>query len=277
MAKKTVEYTPKKGKAPIGVIAGIILALILLALSLTTVPVGATGVVKTLGAIRGKTLSSGVHFKIPLIQTVVDVNNQIQKLEVPANAVSKDMQAVDATIAINYNVAPASSISIVRDIGVHVYENGILAPAVQECVKSITAKYTAEGLITERAKVGNEISAALEGKVSEYGILIQAFNIVNFEFSEEFNRAIEAKQVAQQNLIKTKTEQEQMVVKAEANAKAAEANARAKLTEATAEAEANLKIAASITPTLVEYLKMQKWNGALPTVSGGDAIVDLRP
>ena len=265
----------KPGKTALAIVIGILLFIALLS-SFTLVPVGATGVVKTLGAISGKTFPSGLHFKLPFFQSVEHVNNQVQILQVDASAVSKDLQAVSTKIAINYSVSPGESIAVVQDIGVDLYEDKILSPAVQECVKSVTAKYTAEGLITERAKVGTEIADALKSKVTPY-ITVQAFNIVNFDFSAEFNRAIEEKQVAEQNLIRTKTEQEQIVVIAEAAAKAAEANAKARLTEAGAEAEANAKISASLTPELVEYMKIQQWNGVLPQVSGGDAIIDLRP
>jgi regulator of protease activity HflC (stomatin/prohibitin superfamily) len=204
------------------------------------------------------------------------VSNKIQKLQVEASAVSKDLQAISSTIAVNYKVTPTASIDIVRNIGANQYQDNILAPAVQECVKSATAKYTAEGLITDRAKVGIEISQGLEGKVAEYGIIIAEFNIVDFDFSDEFNHAIEAKQVAQQNLMKVRTEQEQLVVKAEAAASAAKANAEAILTQAQAQAQANQLLNASLTNNLVEYEKIKKWNGVLPQVSGGNAIIDMR-
>ncbi len=266
-----------KSNAPKVIAALIAVAVvILLATSLAFVPVGATGVVKTFGAPTGKTLTNGLHFKAPIIQSVENVDNKIMKLQVDASAVSKDLQAVSSVIAVNYKVNPAASVDLVRNIGAKLYEDKLLFPAVQESVKSVTAKYTAEGLIIERAKVGAEISAGLEEKVSPYGIIVMEFNIVNFDFSEAFNRAIEEKQVAQQELIRVRTEQEQLVVKAEAAAKAAEANARAILVEAKAQAEANAKIAASLTANLVEYEKVQKWDGKMPQVSGGSAIVDFR-
>ena len=255
-------------------VAGL-LALLFLC-SLTQVPVGATGVVKTLGAVSGKTLSSGVRFRVPFFQSVVDVDNQIQKLEVNADAVSKDMQAVSARVAVNFKVLPAASVGIVKEIGADAYRDSILAPAVQECVKATTAQFTAEELISARARVGADIAAAIEAKVADYGINVQAFNIVNFDFSDEFNAAIEAKQVAQQELIRAKTEQEQLVVKAEAAAKAAAAEAEAILVKAQAQAEANRKLAESLTDALVEYEKIKKWDGALPKASGGSAIVDFR-
>ena len=265
-----------RSKKTVLAVAGGIFAFILVLSCFTIVPVGSTGVVKNLGNPSGKTLANGLRFKVPFVQTVETVNNQIQMFKVEANAVSKDLQAVSSVIAVNYRINPADSVDIVRNIGAVFYEGNILSPAVQECVKSVTAKYTAEGLITERVKVGAEIARGLEEKVSSQGIEVQGFNIVNFEFSAAFNSAIEEKQVAQQELIRVKTEAEQQVVKAEAAAKAAEANARAILVQAEAQAEANAKLAASLTSALVEYEKIQKWDGKLPQVSGGDAIVDIR-
>jgi regulator of protease activity HflC (stomatin/prohibitin superfamily) len=265
----------KKKTAVLGAVVAV-LALVFVLGCFTVVPVGSTGVVKVFGAPSGNVLSNGLRIKVPFVQSVEMVDNKIQKLEVSARAVSSDLQDVSSVIAVNYRVTPAASVSIVRDIGALLYVDKILSPAVQESVKSATAKYTAEGLITERAKVGAEIAQSLEDKVSSYGIVVQEFNIVNFDFSEAFSRAIEEKQVAQQDLIRVRTEQEQLVVKAEAAAKAAEAEAQAILVKAEAQAEANRKLAESLTPNLVEYEKLQKWDGKLPQVSGGSAIVDFR-
>jgi len=265
----------KKKNTALAVVAGIF-ALILVLSCFTVVPVGATGVVRTLGEVRGTTLGEGLRLKIPFIQSVVMVNNQLQILQVKAGAVSKDLQEVKSDIAVNYCVGPTNSVYIVKKVGVYAYVDTIMKPALQESVKAVTAKYTAEGLITERAKVGAEIAEGLEEKVSAHGIIILGFNIENFEFSPEFNKAIEAKQVAQQELIRVETEQKQIVVKAEAAAKAAEAEAQAILVKAEAQAEANRKLAASLTAVLVEYEKVQKWDGVLPRVSGGSAIVDFR-
>ena len=155
-----------------------------------------------------------------------------------------------------------------------------MLPAVKESVKAVTAKYTAEQLITKRNQVGDEIKDALESKVNEYGIIIEKFNIVNFDFSEEFNAAIEAKQVAEQNLIKTQTEQQQEIViaQAEAKKKVIAANAEAEATEkkAKAQANANNMLTKSLSDRLIEYQKIQKWNGELPKATGGNSIIDIR-
>ena len=253
-----------------------ILLILTLCSSLTKVDTGCTGVVKTFGAPTGKVLNNGLHFKIPWVQSVEEVDTQIIKVQEDANAVSKDLQSVNTTIAVNYQINPSSAVAVVQKIGAKFLESEIVVPAIQESVKAVTAKYTAEELIASRASVSQEMSAALGAKIKEYGVAVQGFNVINFSFSEEFNRAIESKQVAQQNLIRIRTEQEELVVKAEAQAKAAEANAKAVLVAAEAQAEANQKLAESITPNLVEYEKIKKWDGKLPTVSGGDAIVDIR-
>lgn len=267
---------PKKLIFPILIVA---LIVFIAASAVTIVPAGNTGVVLTLGKVNSNIMSEGLNFKIPFVQSVKIINNKIQVIEIEANAVSKDLQTVSSSIAVNYRVGYESSATIYKNIGSN-YENVILLPAVKESVKAITAKYTAEQLITKRNQVGDEIKEALESKVNEYGVVIEKFNIVNFDFSAEFNAAIEAKQVAEQNLIKTKTEQEQEIVVAEAQAKKkiieAKAEAEATKKKAQAQAEANRVITKSLSDDLIEYEKIQKWNGELPLATGGDPIIDIR-
>lgn len=234
----------------------------------------------TLGKVSDNVMQEGLHFKVPFVQNVAIISNKIQKQEVQANAVSKDLQTVESEIAVNYRVGLDSSANIYKNIGER-YEEIVLLPAVQESMKSVSAKYTAEELITLRAQVGEEIKSSLEEKVSEYGIVIEKFSIVNFDFSEEFNEAIEAKQVAEQNLIKTKTEQEQAIVIAEAEAQkkliAAQAEADAITAKAQAQADANKLLAESLNDNVVEYEKIQKWDGKLPTVTGSGALISFDP
>lgn len=255
-----------------------VLVLAVLGSAFVVVPAGSSGVVVTLGKVSDKPLKEGLHMKLPLLQTVEVVSNKIQKIEVDAPAVSKDLQSISSNIAVNFRVGSQSASFIYQNIG-RDYQTIMLLPAVQESMKSVTAKYTAEELITERAQVSQEVKSTLEDKVNSYGMVIEKFNIVNFEFSEEFNNAIEAKQVAEQNLIKTKTEQEQALVIAEAEAKkqviAAEAEAEAILKKADAQAEANRKVAESLNDKLIEYAKVEKWDGELPVATGGNTFLDV--
>ena len=275
--QKDPNATRKVGRF-IGFGALTLVLVIVLASSFVVVPAGHSGVVLTLGRVSDNVMTEGFHFKIPFVQQVENVSNKIQKNEVEAAAVSKDLQTVSSNVAVNYRVSNASSASIYQNIG-RAYEDVVLLPAVQESMKSVSAKYTAEELITKREAVSQEIKDTLESKVNEYGIIIEKFNIVNFDFSAEFNAAIEAKQVAEQNLLKTKTEQEQALViaKTEAEKKVLEAEAQAEAirVQAEAQAEANRLLTASLSETLVEYEKVQKWDGKLPVVSDGNAIVDI--
>lgn len=249
-------------------------ALILACTSFTIVPAGHTGVVMTLGKVSEKSMQEGFHLKMPFIQSVEIMSNKIQVYETDASAVSKDLQTVRSTIAVNYRISTDSSSDIYKNIGVD-YKTVLITPIVQECMKSVTAQYTAEQLITERAAVGDEIKEALDAKLNDYGIYIEKFNIVNFDFTEEFNNAIEAKQVAEQNLIKTQTEQQQAIVVAEADAKqkviAANAEAEAILAEAQAQADANRLLEESLSEKVLAYEQITKWNGVMPKVTGSDS------
>jgi len=279
---KNNEAVPSR--SPVKLVFVLIAAVALAIIGLTcfvVVPAGHSGVVVTMGRVSERVLPEGFHLKVPMVQTVEKVSNKIQVETVEAAAaVSKDLQAVTSNIAVNYRIAPDASARLVKNIG-RDYRSIILLPAAQESMKSVSAKYTAEELITLRAQVGQAIKESLEEKVSEYGVIIEKFNIVNFDFSAEFNNAIEAKQVAEQNLIKTKTEQEQAIVIAQAEAKKriieAEAEAKAIMARAQANADANELLTKSLSDALVEYQKIQKWNGELPMVTGGNALIDFDP
>lgn len=248
-------------------------ALIIALNSFTIVPAGNTGVVMTLGKVSETSYQEGFHLKAPFIQQVETLSNKIQVYETPASAVSKDLQTVSSTIAVNYRLVSDKSPEMYKNVGVD-YQTVLITPVVQECMKSATAKYTAEELITERAAVGDEVKTALDSKLNSYGIYIEKFNIVNFDFSAEFNSAIEAKQVAEQNLLKTKTEQQQAIEIANAEAKkkviAADAQAQATLTEAQAQADANKLLEESLSEKVIAYEQIQKWNGVMPKVTSGE-------
>lgn len=248
--------------------------------SFTIVPAGNTGVVLTLGEVSANPLSEGFHMKAPFVQTVENMSNKIQVYETPASAVSKDLQTVSSSIAVNYRLVSDKSPDMYKNVGVD-YQTILITPVVQECMKSATAKYNAEQLITDRESVSNEVKTVLDSKLNAYGIYIEKFNIVNFDFSAEFNTAIEAKQVAEQNLLKTKTEQEQAKVIANTEAEkkviAAKAEAEAILKQAQAQADANKLLEESLSNKVIAYEQIQKWDGVMPKVTGKDGglLIDV--
>lgn len=290
-------FVNKDGEIKIGSsVATGVLALALLisgCSSCTKVDTGCTGVRVFMGSVQEGTYEPGFHLKVPFVETVVDVNNKVQKVEVDAASTSKDLQSVNSTLAINYHLAKESSVTMYKNIGLS-YEDTILQPAIQEATKSVMAQYRAEELIQRRGEVSIAIMDEISKKVADYGLVIDEFNITNFGFSQAFDDAIEQKLVAEQNKIKAATENEQRVAAAQADAAEAEARAegeaKAALTKAEAEAEAikvkaeaeaeaNKKVNESITQELIDYNKIEKWNGQQPNVISGDSgaiIVDAK-
>ncbi len=248
------------------IVIGAVCAVLLIAVvstCFTVVKAGHTGVVMTFGAVEDKVMEEGLNFKIPFIQSVVQMNNRTQKTETEGTASSKDLQIISYVVAVNYHVNDSSSASLYQNVGLD-YGSVIIVPAIQESIKAVTAQYTAEELITKRQSVGDQIKSALSDKIGEYGIVVEIFNIVNFDFSQEFNAAVEAKQTAQQNALK-----------AEQDLARIEVEAKQKITQAEAEAESIKLIqdALAKSPDYVEYIKWNKWDGKLPTVMGESGVL----
>lgn len=251
--------------------------------SFTVVKPGHTGVVVTLGKVSEIVLQEGIHIKAPFVQSIVEIDNRIVKLEVSTEAFSKDLQTVSTALAVNYRIAKDMSYSIYKNVGAD-FETVLVTPAVNEVLKAVVAKYTASDLVASRSEVSVMLDEELNAKLNNRGIFIEDLNIIDWDFSEEYINAIEAKQVAEQNLIKTRTEQEQQTVIAEAEAKrrvitanaesdsaiiAAKAEAERIRIEAEATAEANRTIAASLSDDVLRYNTIEQWDGQLPRVSNG--------
>lgn len=255
----------KKG-VKIGIVAA--LAIIVILNCFTIVEAGHTGVVVTLGKVKEGVLQEGIHFKIPFIQQIVKIDNRIVKLEVETEAFSKDLQTVETVLAINYRVDTSKSYSIYKNIGAN-YETVLVTPAVNEVLKAITAKYTAEESVTNRVLISDGLVSGLNNKLNEIGLYVTDVNIINFEFSEAFITAIEEKQVAQQKLLKSETEKQTAIINAQANAETVRINAEA-------QAQANKILNESLSDRVIEYNKVQKWNGILPKVTGnGGSLINF--
>ena len=206
-----------------------------------------------------------MHVKAPFVQKVVKIDNRIVKLEVDTEAFSKDLQTVSTTLAINYRVDSAKSYSLYKNIGAS-YEEVLVTPAVNEVLKAITAKYTAEESVTNRSLISDGLIEGLNGKLNDSGLYVTDVNIINFDFSEAFITAIEEKQVAQQKLLKAETEKQTAITNAEADAEATKIQAEA-------EAAANNKIKASLNDDVLKAKFYEKWNGELPQAMGSDSVI----
>lgn len=247
------------------IIAVVVLAIVaIIALNcFTIVEAGHTGVVVTLGKVNEGVLQEGIHVKAPFIQQVVKIDNRIVKLEVETEAFSKGLQTVTTTLAINYRVDTKKSYSIYKNIGAD-YEAVLITPAVNEVLKATTAQYTAEQSVTNRELISDGLISGLNEKLNSIGLYITDVNIINFDFSDAFITAIEEKQVAQQKLLKAETEKQTAITNAQAQAETIRIKAEA-------EAEANKKLSASLTNEVIEYNKIEKWDGKLPQVTGNSS------
>lgn len=228
----------------------------------TIVRAGHTGVAVTLGKVQEGVLQEGIHFKAPFVQKIVKIDNRIQKLEVNTEAFSKDLQSVKTVLAINYRVDTAKSNSIYKNIGAD-YETVLVVPAVNEVLKAITARYTAEESVTNRNLISDGLVVGLNEKLNEIGLYVTDVNIIDFDFSDAFINAIEEKQVAQQKLLKAETEKQTAITNAKAEAESMKIRAEA-------EAEANRKISQSLTDKIIENKRVEKWNGSLPKYMVGE-------
>lgn len=264
----------------VGLILVVVFAVIFLSSSFVVIPAGHTGVALTFGKVEDNVLQEGLHFKVPFVQKIVVVDNRIVKLDVNTEAFSKDLQTITTVVAVNYHVGKESSQTVYKNVGMG-FEDVLITPAVNEVLKAVTAKYTAVELVSSRAEVSMLLDDGLNEKLNNYGIFINELNIINWDFSEEYINAVEAKQVAEQNLIKTRTEQEQALVIANTEAQkrviAAEAEANEIKVLAEANAESNRILTESISELLIKYQTVAKWDGKLPTVMAGsdNMLIDI--
>tara|TARA_R110002020_G_scaffold97655_1_gene232765 strand:+ start:47529 stop:48377 length:849 start_codon:yes stop_codon:yes gene_type:complete len=249
------------------VIAGIVVVILFILKPWVQIGAGERGIVLNFGAVQDKVLSEGIHFKIPIVQTVEVMDVKIQKATTDAASSSSDLQDVDMSVALNYHVIPEEANLVYQTIGVQ-FKDRIIDPAIQEVMKAVSARYTAEELITKRPAVSSEMKDALTTRLLESKIAVDAFSIINFSFSQTFTDAIEAKQTAEQNALKAKRDLDRIKVEAEQT-----------IAAATAEAEALRLQKMNISPDLIELRKIEanlkaieKWNGILPEVTGAGAI-----
>ena len=185
----------------IGVLILVVVLAMIATSSVRTVDTGYIGVKTRFGKVVSDSLPSGLYFVIPGVEEVAKVEVREQKTEMSTSASSKDLQSIQSGIAINFRPDPANAHLLFKDVGTE-YESRILDPAIEETVKAATARYTAEELITKRTAVRDEMETMLKNRVEGNHILITKFNIVNFEFSNSFNHAIEEKQTAEQEALR---------------------------------------------------------------------------
>lgn len=230
---------------------------------------GERGVVMRFGKVQDGILDEGIHPKLPIVTTVENLTVRVQKSDITAQASSKDLQDVKTDVAVNWHIDPVKVNRIYQRIGdEEEILNGIVSPAVNEVVKAATAKKTAEEIITKRTELKQEIDLQLQDRLKTYDVLVDDVSLVDVSFSPEFAKAIEAKQIA-----------EQQAKQADFEALKAEKEATAAVNRAKGQAEAQRLQRQTLTSELLQQQAIDKWDGKFPTVMGGESLplINLNP
>lgn len=261
--KKVININPnaKRTRALIIAIVIVVAVAILLIASVTIVPAGHKGILMNMGAVSGEVMDEGLNFKIPFVQSVQIIDVRMQKYESSDNSsASKDLQTIKSSIAVNYRIDESKAAELYKTIGMN-YESTVISPAISECMKAVTSQYTAEELIIKRNEVSAAMKEFLQDKLKDKYIIVDSFNVVNFDFSEAFNTAIEEKQIAEQNALKAKYDLERIKTEAEQD-----------VTKAKGEAEAMKLKNQQISQSIIYLEFIEKWDGKMPTYYGADNL-----
>ncbi|PZU93519.1 MAG: membrane protease subunit, stomatin/prohibitin [Pseudanabaena sp.] len=224
---------------------------------------GEAGVLSILGKAKDGVLLEGVHFKPPVVSQVDVYDLTVQKFEVPAQSSTKDLQQLTASFAINFRLDPIEVVTIRRSQGT--LQNivaKIIAPQTQESFKVAAARRTVEEAITKRDELKQDFDEALSQRLSKYGIIVLDTSVVDLNFSIEFSKAVEEKQIA-----------EQRAQRAVYIAREAEQEAEATINRAKGQAEAQRLLRETLTSELLQKQAIEKWDGKFPQVLGGSGAV----
>jgi prohibitin 2 len=263
-------------------VIGLIIVAFLIMNSVKIVDAGNRGVLLNFGAVDvSRSLDEGIHFVVPVRDNVVQMEVRTQKITEDTVSASQDLQDVSTQVALNYHLDPDNAQVVYRQLGID-YANRVIVPAIQESVKQVTARFNAEELITQRESVKTEIEQQIRARLAAYNIIVDTISITEFEFSAEFVRAVEAKVAAQQRALQAQNELRRIEIEAQqaearavgeqqANIARAEGVRQSNVLQAQGEAQAITTIDEQLrqSPSYLEWLKSQKWDGQLPLVVGG--------
>ncbi len=229
--------------------------------SFFTVTSGERAIVFRFGQVQN-VVSDGLHAKIPMIEDFMLVDVRTQKAHSPATAGTRDLQTVNTEVALNYHLDADRLADTYSRVGLDV-EQKVIDPRIQEVVKAVVARFSAEDLLRRREDVKSEISGGLRTLLAQYNIVMEDIQITNFTFSHAFDEAIENKQTAEQRALTAKNDLDRIKVEAEQQIERAKAEAETIRIQAEA-------VKAQGGAEYVQLKAIEKWDGKLPQVSGGN-------
>jgi regulator of protease activity HflC (stomatin/prohibitin superfamily) len=253
----------------IGIIVALLIVCIILWGSYVIVPAGSRGVVLWLGRVEQRIMNEGFYFKVPLTETVIKVDVRVQPhpfREIDAS--SKEYQIVKMTGMMNFHIDPAFVHDLYQKVGLDFAEK-VIDPAFNDFVKEVVPMYSIGEILPKREELRQTAMKKLGENLAKYHIIVDDIYFANIRFSPEYEKAIEAKQVAQQQVETQKQILAQREIEAQQKVATAKGEAESILVVAQEQAKANEVLSRAITPILVSYKSIERWNGVLPQVAGG--------
>jgi regulator of protease activity HflC (stomatin/prohibitin superfamily) len=253
----------------VGIIVALLMLCIMLWSTFVIVPAGSRGVVLWWGSVEQRIMNEGLNFKVPLAETVMKVDVRVQPhpfREIDAS--SKEYQIVKMTGMMNFHIDPAFVNDLYQKVGLDFAEK-VIDPAFNDFVKEVVPIYPIGEILPKREEIRQTAMKKLGNNLARYHIIVDDIYFANIRFSPEYEKAIEAKQVAQQQVETQKQVLAQREIEAQQKVATAKGEAEAIFVVAQEQAKANEVLAQSITPILVSYKSIERWNGALPQVASG--------
>ena len=271
MAERVINIAEFKKPSPrnVVIIVGLVIVLIIGWSTFVIVPAGHRGVVLWWGSVEKRIMGEGLNFMVPIAERVIKVDVKVQPhpfREIDAS--SKEYQNVKMTGMMNFHIDPAYVNDLYQKVGLD-FADKVIDPAFNDFVKEVVPTYPIGEILPKREEIRKRAMTKLGDNLSRYHIIVDDIYFANIRFSPEYEGAIEAKQVAQQQVETQKQVLAQREIEAQQKVATAKGEAQSILVVAQGQAKANDALSKSITPILVQYKGIEKWNGILPQVSGG--------
>src|SRR5512135_548351 len=278
MQERTLDAFELRGPKPrtIGMFIGLLIIFIVLWSCFAIVQAGHRGVVLWWGSVEKRIMGEGLNFKMPFAETVIKVDVKVQPHPFKEiDAASKEYQMVKLSGMMNFHIDPAFVNDLYQKVGLD-FADKVIDPAFNDFVKEVVPTYPIGEILPKREEIRKRAMLKLGDNLNRYHIIVDDIYFANIRFSPEYEKAIEAKQVAQQQVETQKQVLAQREIEAQQKVATAKGEAESILVVAQGQAKANDALSRSISPILVQYKSVEKWNGTLPQVSGGAVpFVDL--
>jgi len=278
MPERTLEAFEFKGPKPrtIGILIILLIIFIFLWSSFALVPAGHRGVVLWWGSVEKRVMGEGLNFKVPMAERVIKVDVRVQPHPFKEiDAASKEYQMVKLTGMMNFHIDPSYVNDLYQKVGLD-FANKVIDPAFNDFVKEVVPIYQITEILPKREEVRKRAMTKLGENLARYHIVVDDIYFANIRFSPEYEKAVEAKQVAQQQVETQRQVLFQREIEAQQKVATAKGEAESISVVAQGQAKANEVLSRSISPILVQYKTIEKWNGILPQVSGGGIpLIDL--